>query len=374
MVSDPQMFFTLDLKELGAVQTSASSDTLKIKGIGSVRLKNKHREFFLNSVLYIPNLVVNLISVCCLVLEDYIINFKKNSFEIKKNDQLKMTGNYLGNLPSLEFENMKYSTHLSNAEFLHKSLGHFIYHRLRKKLGIPLKIIHDCESCPVAKMTRAPFSSVHQSASQPFEELHLDLIGPIWPASIKEGHKYILTLVNSCTRFCAAIPIKLKSDVAETISFLVNVEAKRFGYYPTTIHSDRGSKFINSTMKEFCTSHLIKQQVSDPYIPQQNGLAERFNRTILESMRTILEDSEVNKQFWNEIAKVSSLTLNQIPAHCSKKSPFELFKGRTLPLDYFWPIGKKVSYVILTERLFSKLQPKGELGILIGYTDEIQSY
>ncbi|PLW25210.1 hypothetical protein PCASD_24627 [Puccinia coronata f. sp. avenae] len=111
-------------------------------------------------------------------------------------------------------------------------------------------------------------------------------------------------------------------------------------------------------MKEFCTSHLIKQQVSDPYIPQQNGLAERFNRTILESMRTILEDSEVNKQFWNKIAKVSSLTLNQIPAHGSKKSPFELFKGRTLPLDYFRPTGNKVSYVILPERSFSKLQPK----------------
>ncbi|PLW53498.1 hypothetical protein PCANC_07210 [Puccinia coronata f. sp. avenae] len=161
-----------------------------------------------------------------------------------------------------------------------------------------------------------------------------------------------------CTRFCAAIPIKLKSDVAGVIAFLIDIEAKRFGYYPTTIHLDRGSEFINSTLKEFCASHLIKQRVSDPYTPQQNGLAERFNRTILESMRTILEDSGVDKRFWNEVAKVSFLTLNQIPAHRSKKSPFELFKGRTLPLDYFWPIGNRVSYVILPEQSFSKLQPK----------------
>jgi hypothetical protein len=103
-------------------------------------------------------------------------------------------------------------------------------------------------------------------------------------------------------------------------------------------------------------------------------LAERFNRTILESLRTILEDSGIDKRFWNEIAKVSSLTLNQIPTHCSKKSPFKLFKGQTLPLDYFCPIGNKVSYVILPEKSFSKLQPKGELGVLIGYTDEIRSY
>ena len=188
MFSDLQMFFTLELKELGAVQTSASSDTLKIEGIGSVKLKNKLGEFFLTSVLYIPKLVVNLLSVWCLVLENYTVNFKKNSFEINKDNKLIMTGCYIGNLPSLEFENVKHSTHLSNSEFLHKSLGHVSYHRLRKKLGIPLKIVHDCESCAVAKVTRASFSSVHQAASRPFEEIHLDLIGPIWPAS-KEGHR-----------------------------------------------------------------------------------------------------------------------------------------------------------------------------------------
>jgi hypothetical protein len=165
MVSDAQMFFTLERKELGTVQTSASSDTLKIKGIGLIKLKNKHGKFLLNSVLYIPNLVVNLLSVCCLVLEDYTINFLRNSFEIKKHAQLNMTGNYVGNLPRLEFENIEYSCHLLNAEFLHKSLGHVSYHRLRKKLGIPLKIVHNCESCAVAKVTRASFSSVHKAAN-----------------------------------------------------------------------------------------------------------------------------------------------------------------------------------------------------------------
>ena len=90
-------------------------------------------------------------------------------------------------------------------------------------------------------------------------------------------------------------------------------------------------------------------------------------------MRTILEDSGVDKRYWNEIAKVSSLTINQIPAHRSKKSPFELFKDRTLPLKYFYPIGNRVSY-LLPSKPFSKLKPKGELGILIGYTDELRSY
>ncbi|KNZ50963.1 hypothetical protein VP01_4151g3 [Puccinia sorghi] len=236
-----------------------------------------------------------------LVLEEYIINFYKNSFEVVKYNEIKMTGNYVKNLPTLEFENCKFLSHLSSAEFIHKSLGHVSYHRLRKKLGIPLKIIKDCESCAVAKVTRASYKSEHAAASKPFEEIHLDLIGPIWPAS-NFGHRYILTLVDSCTRFCATIPIKSKSEVMVTFPFLIDVEAKRFGYHPSTIHSDRGSEFINSSLMEYCENHLIKQCTSDAYMLQQNGLAERFNRTILESRRTILEDSRVSKKYWNEIA------------------------------------------------------------------------
>ncbi|KNZ50634.1 hypothetical protein VP01_431g8 [Puccinia sorghi] len=319
MVSNSLLFHTLEHKELGFVQTSSDSNTLQIKGIGSVRLSNQHGEIFLNYVLYIPDLVVNLISVRRLALEEYTITFSKHSFNVVRDNEIKMSGTYVENLPTLEFENCKFSSYLSSAEFIHKALGHVSYHRLRKKLGIPLKIIKNCESCAVAKVTRASFKSEHARASKPFEELHLDLIGPIWPPSVA-GHRYILTLVDSCTRFCAAIPLKAKSDVAESLPFLIDVEAKRFGHHPTILHSDRGSEFINSALKEYCENHLIKQRTSDAYTPQQNGLAERFNRTILESMRTILEDSGVNKKYWNEIASNSSAELflsNWKPGFCS---------------------------------------------------------
>jgi transposase InsO family protein len=98
-------------------------------------------------------------------------------------------------------------------------------------------------------------SHEHPPASKPFEEIHLDLIGPISPCS-REGHRYILTVVDSHTRFCSAIPIKAKSEVASVLSDSLNLEAKRFGYYPSVLHSDRGTEFLNKTMKEFCIKHL----------------------------------------------------------------------------------------------------------------------
>ncbi|KNZ48091.1 hypothetical protein VP01_5919g1, partial [Puccinia sorghi] len=264
-------------------------------------------------------------------------------------------------------------TYLSAAEQLHKSLGHVSYHRIRQKLGIPLKNITECKSCALGKITKASFKSKHQRARRAFEELHLDLIGPINPTS-RDGDKYILTVVDSNTRYCSAIPINKKSDVFDTLSTILNYEAKRFGYYPSVLHSDRGGEFINQAMEEFCRHHLIKSRTSDPYTPQKNGLAERHNRTIIESLWTILTDSKIPRCFWSDIVKVSTLTLNQIPSHRSSKSPYELFRGRTIPLDYFHPIGNPVSFLNEPKKPGTKIYPKGSLGKLIGYNEELLSY
>ncbi|KAI7958482.1 hypothetical protein MJO29_006699 [Puccinia striiformis f. sp. tritici] len=371
MTSDLNLFQTIKLKDEGIVRTSSGSESLKIKGIGSIILTNEYGSFTLNNVLFVPDIVVNLLSVRCLVVDGFKINFDKYEFTISKNNTVSMRGRYLGNLPSLEFNNQRCL--LSSGEFLHKSMSHVSYHRLRHKLGIPIRNPKSCEACAVSKITKGSFHSRHSTASMPFEEIHLDLVGPISPSS-REGHKYFLTVVDSCTRFCSAIPIKKKSDVPDTIIQAVNLEAKRIGYHPTVLHSDRGSEFINNQLIEYCNLHSIRTRQSDAYTPQQNGLAERFNRTVLESLRAVLKDSGLRRDLWNEVVKSCSLILNQIPAHKSKKSPYELFKNRSIPLNFFKPIGNRLSYLIEPQITGSKLSPKGELGKLIGYNEELRSY
>ncbi|KNZ46126.1 hypothetical protein VP01_752g1 [Puccinia sorghi] len=288
MVFDINLFITIDLKEQGVVRTSSGHDDLEIKGIGTIKLSNEFGDLILNRVLYVPNLVINLLSVRCLVLDDFDVRFLKNSFSLSRNNQIVLSGRYEGNLPCLNFCNPKEKSYLSSSELLHKSLGHVSYHRIRQKLGIPLRNI---------------------KASRPFEELHLDLIGPISPTS-HNGDRYILTVVDSHTRYCSATPLNSKSDVFETLTTIIDFEAKRFGYYPSILHSDR----------------------------------------------------------------VSTLTLNQIPSHRSSKSPYELFKGRSIPVDFFRPIGNPVSFLIQPKKPGSKIYPKGSKGQLIGYNEELLSY
>ncbi|POW01072.1 hypothetical protein PSHT_12684 [Puccinia striiformis] len=373
MVANKNLFFALQIKEEGLVRTSSGSDSLKIMGSGSIKVSNKDGDLVFHNVLFIPDLVVNLLSVRSLVILNYNVQFHKNSFSISKDNKLVIDGRYVGNLPVIQFLNSEHYSHLSSLELLHKSVGHVSCRRLRNKLGIPLKITNDCESCAVSKITRASFQNKHCHASRPFEELHLDLIGPINPAS-REGDKFILTIVDSNTRFVSAIPIRSKGDVLETLSVLLDFEAKRFGYYPSVLHSDHGTEFITRTMKEYCMQHRIRSRTSDAYTPQQNGLAERFNRTVIESLRSIIHDSGVAKKDWNEIVKAACLTLNQFPSHKSAPLPFEQFKNQSIDLSYFHPIGNRVSYLILPKQSGAKLSPKGKLGTLIGYNDEIRSY
>jgi hypothetical protein len=155
MVSNINLFFALDKTEKGLVHTSSGKDPLQIRGSGSIKLINEFGTIILHNVLFVPDLVVNLLSVRCLVLDNYSVEFSKNSFSILKHGEIKMNGHYTCNLPSLSFLNIEHRSHFSSAENLHRSLGHVSYHRLRQKLGIPLKNEKTCEACSLAKITRA---------------------------------------------------------------------------------------------------------------------------------------------------------------------------------------------------------------------------
>jgi len=353
------------------INTSCGANTLKIEGKGTISLLFSEKPVLFHDVLLVPNITVNLLSLHRLLLDNCKVNFEINRFSIIRNNEPFLFGSYHNNLPVVNLTPAVHHAHLSLAEKLHKSLGHVSYSRIRNKLGIPIKPPGSCQSCAVSKITRASYKHRTSRAARPFEELHLDLIGPITPMSHKK-HRYILTIVDGNTRFCSAIPLTSKSDVFSNLTRIIDVEAKRFGYYPSILHSDRGTEFVNSEMDFYCKTNVIRQTFSNAYTPQQNGLAERFNRTILESLRTILLDSGFSRHLWNEVLNASTLTLNQIPAHRRKKSPYELFKGRSIPIEYFYPIGNPVAFYSDSSK--QKLEPRGEMGKLIGYDVELKSY
>ena len=186
MVSDKNLFINLDETEKGVINTSSGLNALKIEGRGSISLRYKKRVIVLHNVLYVPKITVNLLSLRHLLLEQYKINFYPNHFVILRNDELLLEGNYQSNIPVLNFDLNNQESHLTSAELLHKSLGHISYRRIRNKIGIPVNAPEACKSCAIVKITKSSFQKRLSASSKPFEEIHLDLIGPISPMSYKK--------------------------------------------------------------------------------------------------------------------------------------------------------------------------------------------
>lgn len=130
MVSDRELFLSLDKTEGGLINTSCGSNKLKIKGKGTISVSCCKKPLLLHNVLFVPNISVNLLSLHQLILEKYNIDFKVNNFTVSRDNEICIEGHYHNNLPIIKYESVKHYSNLSQAELLHKSLGHVSYSRI----------------------------------------------------------------------------------------------------------------------------------------------------------------------------------------------------------------------------------------------------
>ncbi|CAI7870037.1 unnamed protein product, partial [Closterium sp. NIES-53] len=149
----------------------------------------------------------------------------------------------------------------------------------------------NCEICLLSKFTRFPFHSVNGRIKKPLELVHMDLVGPL-PVQRHKGERYFLTIVDDWSRFIWAYPLKQKGHAASTIKedWLPFVE-KQAECVVKRIRTDRGGEFLEAEMTAWLKKQGIQRELTTAYTPQSNGVAERANRTILETARALLIES-----------------------------------------------------------------------------------
>ncbi|GJV28511.1 retrovirus-related pol polyprotein from transposon TNT 1-94 [Tanacetum coccineum] len=126
--------------------------------------------------------------------------------------------------------------------------------------------------------------------------LHMDLFGPVTPSSINHD-KYTLVIVDEYSRYTWVYFLKKKSQAPETImSFIKRVENQN-DIKVKQLRTNNGIEFRNSILVNFCDEKGISQNFSSPYTPEQNSVAERKNRTLIEAARTMLSGSVFSKQY-----------------------------------------------------------------------------
>ena len=154
--------------------------------------------------------------------------------------------------------------------------------------------------------------------------------------------------------------------------YLARVE-KGTGKRLKCLRSDRGGEFISHEFNNFCIEKGIKRQVSAPGTPEQNGIAERRNRSIMDCARTLMIEKKVALKYWKEAISTAVHTLNRVQLKKdSFKTPYELWYGYKPNVSYIRIFGRK--FYILKESREGKFDVKSDEGIFLGYSCKRKAY
>jgi transposase InsO family protein len=167
----------------------------------------------------------------------------------------------------------------------------------------------------------------------------MDLFDPIAYISI-DGNKYGLVIIDDYSRFTWVFFLQDKSKTQEVLKKFLKRAQNAFDAKVKRIRSDNGTEFKNTQVEDYLDEEGFKHEFSAPYTPQQNGVAKRKNRTLIEMTRTILDEYKTSNRFWAEVVNTSYHATNRLYLHkLLKKTPYELLTCNKPNVSYFRVFG-----------------------------------
>lgn len=388
-------YFTFLKKSEGCTVMLADGKRLEAQGIGNIRFRtndgNKgETEIQLSDVLFVPELKSGLISVSRLVKKGCEVNFKNGMCEIRKdgrilfavkseNDIYRVNVNYTDHESHKAFS-VSLSGHVKCIHEWHRVLGHRNLSDIRKMQSLAADMrIRECEHqdvceiCAQSKSTRDPFPKVARKISkEPLDLIHTDLCGPL-EVPTPRGNRYILTLIDDCSRYAHICLLKHKDETEQQIKEFVACMKTQRGKIPKMFRSDRGGEYMVGALKNFFREEGIRTQLTVPKTPQHNGVAERKNRTVIEMVRCMLNGSGLPKHYWGEAVSTACHILNRLPIKNQMVTPYEIWHERKPELYYFHEFGATVFAHIAKDQR-RKLDKTSEKLIFVGYEPGTKGY
>ncbi|GJQ94384.1 retrovirus-related pol polyprotein from transposon TNT 1-94 [Tanacetum coccineum] len=339
----------------------------------------------ISRVYYVEGLGHNLFSVGQFCDSDLEVAFRKHSCYVRDTDGVELLkGSRGSNLYTISVEDMMKSSPiclLSKASkhkswLWHRRLNHLNFGTIndlaRKDLvrGLPrLKFEKDhlCSACQLGKSKKHTHKPKTENTNlEVLNTLHMDLCGPMRVQTIN-GKKYILVIVDDYSRFTWVKFLRSKDETpAVVIKFLKQIQV---GLNKTVrfIRTDNGTEFVNKTLYDYYENVGIFHQKTVPRSPQQNGVVERRNRTLVEAAQTMLIFSKAPMFLWAEVVATACYTQNRslIYTHYDK-TPYELVHNKKPDLIFFRVFGA-LCYPTNDSEDLGKLQPTADIGIFVGY-------
>lgn len=324
---------------------------------------------------------------------------------IKQNGHLVATGEMGGSLYKLDVDTLSSP---NNVALLSKDLG--TWHRRLAHID-PASIrnmcndgtvtglrIHgnessdfQCDACIFGKSHRQSFPSSSTSrTSRLLALVHSDVNGPLETPSLG-GSRYFITFINDFSKWRTVYMMKKKSDsfkcfttfhkMAETHTGakIENVDPIHRCAQPNeklkSLRTDNGGEYLSDIFKSYLNEHGIIHQTTVAYTPQQNGVAERMNRTLIDLVRSMLHSAALPKSFWAEALQTAVYIRNRVLSRSlpERTTPHHCWHGSAPDMSHCRTFGSTCFYVQPKQNI-KKLDARSRQAIFIGYLQNTKGY
>jgi len=351
----------------------------------------------LEKTFYVPSFSRNLISVSRLLPFEYSFNFSESSFSLfYKSD---CVGNgilsdglfCINSQNNTTYDSMHVHTGIkrcvideNSSKLWHQRLGHILIDRIKRLVNegvlntLDFTDFETCVDIIKGKQTNKSKKGVTRS-SDILEIIHTDIYRP---DLYSHSHKYFISFIDDYSRYMYLYMLHNKNEALDAFKIFKAEVEKQCGKQIKILRSDRGREYYGiytedgqtlGLFAKFLQEHGIVAQYTMPGSPDQNGVAERRNRTLLDMVRSMLSSSKLPKSLWVEALKTAMYILNRVPTKAVPKTPFELLKGWKPSLQHMrvWGCSSEVRIYNPQEK---KPDPRTISGYFIGYAERSKGY
>lgn len=368
-----------------------TADPMICPGTGSHQINSN---ILLQNVLYCPDVALNLLSVSQLADLGLTITFDSTKCVVKRkdNNEIVLTGRRENNLYVYQrtkhgeaYFTSKGKTPIKT-ELFHRRMGHLNERDLRSLQGLAEGVTLDkqplsgCTSCVLAKSHRRQFDKSTSRAKRFGELTHTDVCS-IGIPTILGAYTMFVLFIDDSTRWITIYLLSSKSDVGDTFFDYDKIVFNQTSRHCQVLRSDGGNEYFRTSVKDYCNEHGILHQSSTRETPQQNGRAERPNRSVVEGVSAMLFDKNLPMSFWGWAALCFVYLKNRSP-HAALRSltPFEaryheipdLSMVRVFGTPCYMYLSKK--HRIAYDGEAAKLLPHARRMIFIGYSSKYKAW
>nr|GFB58473.1 retrovirus-related Pol polyprotein from transposon TNT 1-94 [Tanacetum cinerariifolium] len=302
MTGDRSKFEKLDESRKSQVRLGDDKQ-IKVEGRGTAMVTAHNEKKLIRDVNFAPCLAHNLLSVGQLMESGHSVLFDDGECVVtnkatgKAVAHARMSANRMFPLVfSSHTESVMISKIMEETELWHLRYGHLYIKGLQllknKQMvnDIPdiKSLTHVCEGCVLGKQAKNSFPvGKSKRATNVLELIHADLCGPMKSESLA-GSKYFLLFIDDYSRMSWVYFLKLKSESFECFKKFKAMVEKQSGKVVKVLRTDRGGEFLSKEFTNFCDEEGIKRELTAPHTPEQNGVAERKNRTVVEMARSMM--------------------------------------------------------------------------------------